>query len=171
MVVIGICQGMQPIVGYNYGAGKFHRLRHALWLTVACSTVIVTLGAIVGILCPRLIARAFTTDSVLIDHTAQAFSIAMLAFWQVGFQIVATNFFQSIGFAGKSIVLSLSRQVIFLIPLLYFLPPVMNLDGVWAAFPISDTFASIVSALLLWWQLKAIKKMAAGRSAGDRIND
>lgn len=166
MVVIGICQGMQPIVGYNYGAKRYGRLRHALWLTVGCSTVIVTLGAIVGILFPRLIARAFTTDKILIDHTTQAFSIAMLAFWQVGFQIVATNFFQSIGFAGKSIILSLSRQVIFLIPLLYFLPPLMQLNGVWAAFPISDTFATVVSALLLWWQMRTINRMAASEDAG-----
>ena len=85
----------------------------------------------------------------------------MLAFWQVGFQIVATNFFRSIGFAGKSIILSLSRQVIFLIPLLYMLPPLMKLDGVWAAFPISDVLATVVSALLLWWQLRIIRRMAA----------
>lgn len=161
MVVVGICQGMQPIVGYNYGSRRFGRLRHTLWLTVGCATVIVTAGTAVGLLFPRLIARAFTTDEGLIETTARAFSIAMLAFWQVGFQIVATNFFQSIGFAGKSIILSLSRQVIFLIPLLYMLPPLMNLDGVWAAFPISDVLATVVSALLLWWQLRIIRRMAA----------
>ena len=161
MVVVGICQGMQPIVGYNYGSRRFGRLRHTLWLTVGCATVIVTAGTAVGLLFPRLIARAFTTDEGLIETTARAFSIAMLAFWQVGFQIVATNFFQSIGFAGKSIILSLSRQVIFLIPLLYMLPPLMKLDGVWAAFPISDVLATVVSALLLWWQLRIIRRMAA----------
>jgi len=158
MVVIGICQGMQPIVGYNYGARHYERLRRALWLTVGCSTVIVTAGCAFGIFCPRLIARAFTTDEMLIDITARAFSIAMLAFWQVGFQIVATNFFQSIGFAGKSIIMSLCRQVIFLIPLLYTLPPLLGLDGIWSSFPLSDTMATIVAAILLWWQLRSIRK-------------
>lgn len=161
MVVIGICQGMQPIVGYNYGARRYDRLRHTLWLTMLWSTVIVVAGTAAGLLCPRLIARAFTSDPGLIDTTARAFSIAMLAFWQVGFQVVATNFFQSLGFAGKSIIMSLCRQVIFLIPLLFLLPPVMRLDGIWASFPISDTLASIVAAILLWWQLRSISRAAA----------
>lgn len=159
MVVIGICQGMQPIVGYNYGAGHYDRLRRTLWLTVACSTVIVTLGSAFGIFCPRLIARAFTTDAMLIDLTARAFSIAMTAFWSVGFQVVVTNFFQSIGFAGKSIVMSLCRQVIFLIPLLYLLPPFHDLDGIWASFPISDLLSTVVAAILLWWQLRTIPRI------------
>ena len=109
------------------------------------------------------LARAFTTDEVLIDITARAFSIAMLAFWQVGFQVVATNFFQSIGFAGKSIIMSLCRQVIFLIPLLYTLPSIMGLDGIWTSYPVSDTLATIVAVILLWWQLRAINKAATTR--------
>ena len=158
MVVLGICQGMQPIVGYNYGARQYGRLRHALWLTVGWATLFVTAGCAFGLLCPRLIARAFTTDETLISITAGAFSTAMLAFWQVGFQIVVTNFFQSIGYAGKSIIMSLSRQIIFLIPLLYLLPRFMGLTGVWAAYPVSDTMATIVAALLMWWQLRVITR-------------
>lgn len=159
MIVIGICQGMQPIVGYNYGARRFDRLNRALWLTIGCASAIVTLGCAIGLLFPRLIARAFTTDAGLIDVTAIAFSTALLAFWQVGFQVVSTNFFQSIGHAGKSIILSLARQVIFLIPLLYFLPPIWGLKGIWASFPISDTMATIVTAILLFIQLRAIRRM------------
>lgn len=156
-VVIGICQGMQPIVGYNYGAQRFDRLSRALWLTIGCSTVIVAVGAAIGLLYPRLIARAFTSDETLINLTDTALSVGMIAFWQVGFQVVATNFFQSIGYAGKSIILSMSRQVIFLIPLLFIMPRLMGLTGIWAAFPISDTLATAVTAILLWWQLKSIR--------------
>lgn len=161
MVVIGICQGMQPIVGYNYGAGHLDRLRRTLWLTVGCSTAVVTLGCLIGLIFPRAIARAFTSDARLIDLTSRAFSMAMLAFWQVGFQVVATNFFQSIGYAGKSIIMSLCRQVIFLIPLLYCLPPIMGLDGIWVSFPISDTLATLVAVILLAWQLRTISRRAA----------
>ncbi|MCM1028242.1 MAG: MATE family efflux transporter [Pseudoflavonifractor sp.] len=165
MVVIGICQGMQPIVGYNFGAGLYGRLQRTLWLTIGCSSALVTVGCLFGILCPRLIARAFTTDQELISLTARAFSIAMLAFWQVGFQVVATNFFQSIGYAGKSIIMSLCRQVIFLIPLLYILPPILGLDGIWASFPISDSLATLVAVILLAWQLKMIGRMHQSPSA------
>ena len=158
MVVLGICLGMQPIVGYNYGARQYGRLRHVLWLAVGWSTLFVTAGCAFGLLCPQLIARAFTTDENLISITAGAFSTAMLSFWQVGFQIVATNFFQSLGYAGKSIIMSLSRQVIFLIPLLYIMPRYMGLNGIWAAYPMSDTMATMVAAVLVWWQLRVIAR-------------
>lgn len=145
MVVIGICQGMQPIIGYNYGAGLTHRLKRAFWLASAVASLVTLAGCVFGLSCPRLIARAFTTDSHLTHVTANAFHIALWAFWMVGVQITSTTFFQSIGKAGKSIFLSLTRQVLFLIPLLLILPGKFALDGVWAAFPVSDVFATIVT--------------------------
>lgn len=154
MVVVGICQGMQPIVGYNYGAKRMDRLKRTFWLATMAGTVICSAGAAFGLLFPRLIARAFTTDEQLISVTANALSLSLLAFWVVGFQIVSTTFFQSIGKAGKSIFLSLTRQVIFLIPLLVFLPRYMALDGVWSAFPTSDIFATVVTAAMIWWQFR-----------------
>jgi len=84
----------------------------------------------------------------------------MISFWIVGFQIVATNFFQALGMAGKAVFLSLTRQIIFMIPLLLTLPPLMGLDGVWTAFPISDMAASITSAILLWYQIRHITREA-----------
>lgn len=156
MIVVGICQGMQPIIGYNYGAGLYSRLRHVFWLAVGWGTAICTAGCAAGLTLAPYIARAFTTDPTLIAVTSRAFSLAMLAFWVVGFQVVATTFFQSIGKAGKSIFLSLTRQVIFLIPLLLTLPRHMGLDGVWLSFPVSDLLATIVTAAMILWQFRQI---------------
>ena len=140
MIVVGICQGMQPIIGYNYGAGV--------------STAITTFGSVFALTCPELIARAFTVDQQLIATTVEALSLVMLVFSVVGFQIVSTTFFQSIGQAGKSIFLSLTRQVIFLIPLLLILPRYLGLKGVWLSFPSSDIIATLVTAGLMIWQFR-----------------
>ena len=154
MVVVGICQGMQPIIGYNYGAGLLHRLKRAYWLAVGVGSIVVTAGAIIGLAFPSVIARGFTVDEELINATDRALSLSLLAFFMVGFQIVSTTFFQSIGKAGKSIFLSLTRQVLFLIPLLLLLPRHLGLDGVWLSFPASDIIATVVTAMMMWWQLR-----------------
>lgn len=152
MVVVGICQGMQPIIGYNYGAGKLHRLKRTFWLATAAASVVSTTGCIFGMCWPGLISRAFTVDQGLIDVTSNAFTHMLWAFWAVGFQVVSTNFFQSIGKVSKSIFLSLTRQVIFLIPLLLWLPSIWQLNGVWLSFPISDAFATIVTGAMILGQ-------------------
>lgn len=156
MVVLGICQGMQPIVGYNYGAGKIRRSIKAYWLAVAAATVLCVLSSAAGVAFPETLARAFTNHPRLIEVTGTCLSTSMLAFSLVGFQIVSTNFFQSIGKAGESLLLGLARQVIFLIPLLLWLPTVFHLNGVWMAFPISDTIATIATAALIFWQLRKL---------------
>lgn len=153
-VVLGICQGMQPIIGYNYGAGQQHRLKRTYWLATGTSTLITLAGAVFGLFFPSAVARAFTTDADLIAASDQALSLCLLCFPLVGFQIVSTAFFQSIGKAGKSIFLSLSRQVIFLIPLLLWLPGRYGLAGVWSSFPLSDLCATIATALLMLWQFR-----------------
>lgn len=158
MVVVGICQGMQPIIGYNYGAGRIERLRKTYWLAVGVATVIVACGQIFGLTCSHLIGRAFTTDAGLIGETSRCLHISMLAFTVVGFQVVSTTLFQSIGKAGASIFLSLTRQVIFLIPLLLLLPPHFGLDGIWAAFPLSDMLATIVTVVMVALQLSRMRK-------------
>ncbi|MCM1293187.1 MAG: MATE family efflux transporter [Bacteroides sp.] len=161
MTVVGMCQGMQPIVGYNYGAGRYDRLMRAYWTTVGAATIIILAGAIFGLGWPGLIARAFTTDTELISVTSKAFSRAMLLFFVVGFQIVSTTFFQSIGKVAQSIFLSLSRQVIFLIPLLIVFSKLWALDGVWYSFPVSDMLATVVTAIMIWWQIKQIHRVMA----------
>lgn len=154
--VIGVCQGMQPIVGYNYGARRYNRLKRAFWLSVGVCTLICALGSITCEVAPGLIARLFTTDGPLIRETINALHLTIWMFWAVGFQIVATNFFQSIGEAGKSIFMSLTRQVIFLLPLLFTLPSLWQLNGVWLSFPISDMFATLVAAILVWIEVHKI---------------
>ncbi len=162
MVVLGICQGMQPIIGYNYGAGRLDRLWRAFWLATAASSAVCIAGGAFAIFFGKHIARIFTIDPGLIDVTANAFSKTFLAFWVVGFQIVSTNFFMSIGKAGWSIVLSLVRQVIFLIPLLIWMPEILGLDGIWYSFPVSDTFATVVAAVLIVMQVRVLRRQATG---------
>lgn len=159
MVIVGMCQGMQPIVGYNYGAGQMHRLKRAYWLTCLWATIICSVGATFAMVGPQYIARAFSTDPRLIEVTANALSIATHAFWVVGFQVVSTNFMQSLGKATLSIALSLSRQVIFLIPLLLVLPPHLGLNGIWISFPSADGLATLVTASIIVWELRQISKM------------
>ena len=160
MVVVGICQGMQPIIGYNYGAGRIDRLCRTFWLAVGVSTVIVTTGQTIGLLFPEYIGRAFSNDQALIRETARCLHISLMAFTVVGFQVVSTTLFQSIGKAKSSIFLSLTRQVLFLIPLLLILPPRMGLDGVWTAFPLSDLVATMVTAVMVYYQLTQFRKSA-----------
>ena len=155
-----MCQGMQPIVGYNYGAGLYHRLKRAYWLTCLWASVICCAGAFVAMMWPHYIARMFSPDPQLISVTSNAILISTHAFWVVGFQVVSTNFMQSIGKATLSIVLSLSRQVIFLIPLLFLLPPYFGLNGIWGSFPCADTLATLVTASIIVWQMRAISKEA-----------
>ena len=158
-VVLGICMGMQPIVGYNYGAGQLHRLKRTYYLAVAVGTAICTAGCAVGLLWPDVIALAFTSDSMLIAVTSDAMRHAMPMFWLVGFQIVSTAFFQSLDKAGKSILLSMSRQVLFLIPLLLTLPRYLELRGVWLSFPMSDALATLVTLVLIGIQMRQLKRL------------
>lgn len=160
-IVVGICQGMQPIIGYNYGAKRLDRLSKTFWMSVVAGSVVTTVGWFIGQFFPEYIAMMFTDDVELVDATVNGLSIAMTTFWFVGFQIVATTLFQSLGMAGKSIFLSLIRQVIFLIPFLLIFPGFYGLDGVWASFPVSDVCATIVAGLMVWWQLEQIKKRQA----------
>jgi putative MATE family efflux protein len=164
MVVIGITQGMQPIIGFNYGARKFHRLKRAFWLSVAAGSAVTFLGAMGAQFFPEYIARAFTTDSDLIEKTAQALRISTVAFWAVGFQIVSTSLFQSLGLAGKSIFLSLTRQILFLLPLIYIFSSVLGLQGVWMAYATSDIVATLVTTVMVIFQMRKINKLVRENS-------
>lgn len=148
-IVLGICQGFQPIAGYNYGHSQPRRVIMVFWLATAAATVITTLGCALGFSIPRMIARAFVSDPSLITFTGHALRSSLICFWMVGFQIIATTYFQSIGKVATSIFLSLVRQVIFLLPLLMLLPRWFGLDGIWYTFPVSDILATIVSAILV----------------------
>lgn len=157
-VVVGICQGMQPIVGYNYGAGRIDRLKRTFWLAVCAGLTVTVVGAVFGRMFPELIAKTFGDSEMLIEVTSNGIRFALAAFYVVGFQIVATTFLQSIGMAGKSIFLSLVRQIVFLIPFLLILPKHFGLNGVWASFPTSDVFSTITAALMIWWEMRRLDK-------------
>lgn len=159
-IVLGICQGMQPILGYNYGRGKLDRLFKTLRLAATVAVVITTIGSVIGAFLPRPIAAMFMQDETQIQCAINCLRITTLTFWMVGFQIVATNFFQSLGMAGKAVFLSLTRQIIFMIPLLFILPPIFGLDGVWSTYPICDLVSAVVAAAMLWWQVRHIRKAA-----------
>ena len=157
MIVMGITQGMQPIAGYNYGAQQYHRVNEVLKLAIWGATAVTTFTFLVGELVPELTVSIFTTDDGLISRAAEGFRISVLLFPIVGFQMVTSNFFQSIGMANKAIFLSLTRQLLFLLPCLIVLPRFMGAAGIWWSMPISDLIASIVAAVLLYKQFQAFK--------------
>ncbi|MBO7225677.1 MAG: MATE family efflux transporter [Bacteroidales bacterium] len=156
MIILGLTQGMQPIIGYNYGAKLQHRVLSTLKKGMIAGFVITTIGFLVAELCPRLIASAFTSDEEMINLSITGFRLFMLAFPIVGMQIVASNFFQAIGKAKIAIFLSLTRQLLFLIPALYLMPLVLGLNGVWLSTVVADFLSAFVS---LWVLVVAIKEM------------
>ena len=158
MIVMGFNQGMQPIAGYNYGAGNYDRVLKVFWQTVGWATLCTTLGFVVGVFVPEVAVRLFTSDAMMIDIAANGFTIAVVAFPIVGIGMVASNFFQSIGMAGKAIFLSLSRQVLFLIPCLVVVPLFFDIRGVWMALPISDAISSVVSVVLILGLIRKFKQ-------------
>lgn len=158
MVNMGLNQGMQPIAGYNYGAMKFDRLMQVLKLAVIAGTCITTCGFLVAEFIPEPCARLFTTDPELIRLSVNGMRIMMAAFVLVGSQMVITNFFQSIGMAKISMFLSLSRQMIFLLPMLLLLPLFLGVDGIWWAMPISDTIAEIVAVVMMMTYMRKFKE-------------
>lgn len=167
MVVMGINQGMQPIAGYNYGALRFDRMMRVLNLSIIAATCIMVVGWLVGEFAPYPCARLFTTDPQLIDMAVNGIRINMIAFPLIGFQAVVTNFFQSIGKAKISIFLSLSRQMLFLLPLLVILPPFWGVDGVWWSLPLSDTIAFIVTFVMMVRYMKKFKLQHKALSNGE----
>lgn len=149
MIVMGINQGMQPIAGYNYGAQRNDRLMRVLKLSMIAATAVTTTGFLIAEIFPRECARLFTSDDQLLDMSAHGMRIVMFTFPIIGYQMVVTNFFQSIGRASVSIFLSLSRQMLFLLPMLIILPQFFGADGVWLSMPVSDTVASVVTAIVM----------------------
>lgn len=163
MIVMGINQGMQPIAGYNFGAQLYPRVTKVLKLTIYGATAVTTTGFFIAVLMPDIAVSLFTSDEELIRLSAEGLRIVTLFFPIVGFQMVTSNFFQSIGMASKAIFLSLTRQMLFLVPCLLILPRIFGTWGVWASMPVSDLAASIVAAIMLIVQFKKFKKMAASK--------
>jgi putative MATE family efflux protein len=159
MFVMGMNQGMQPIVGYNYGAEKYDRMFRCLWLTIAVATVILLVGWGLSMLFPQYIARIFTTDQTLLHLSARGIRLDMLVFFVVASQAVITNFFQCIGKVKVSIFLSLSRQLFLLLPMAYVFPLFWDLDGVWYSMPASDFGSFAMTIPMLMWYMRRLKSL------------
>jgi len=164
MIVLGLTQGMQPIIGYNYGARKYDRVSKTLYMTIGWATLTTVVGFIVCELFPYEVVRIFVSEdgtgnaTTLIEQSARGLRLILLAFPIVGFSIVVGNFFQCIGKAKRAIIISVSRQMLFIVPLLYTLPQHLGVDGVWYAIPIADALAALLAAALLAYQLRKLHK-------------
>lgn len=154
MPIFGINQGSQPIIGFNYGAGEYKRVKSTLKFAVVGATIIATFGFILTQFFTESLIKIFNNDKELINVTTQGMRIFLSMLPIIGFQIVSSNYFQAVGKAPKAMFLSLLRQVIVLIPLLIILPKYLGLKGVWIAGPIADFTASIVTAIFLYNELK-----------------
>ena len=157
MIVNGFNQGMQPIVGFNFGARQFGRVTAVYRLTVFCAVCVTTFGFLLGHFFPHWVAGIFTTDETLLNVAELGLKTALLAFPIVGFQIISSGFFQYIGKPQKAILLSLTRQLLFLLPLLAILPGIYGAKGVWISLPIADVLSAILAAVLIFFQLRKMK--------------
>ena len=158
MIVMGLNQGMQPIAGYNYGAKQYERVRKTLRYGITAGVVVTTVGFVLSELFPHAIVAMFTTSEELVDLSVTGLRISCAMFPFVGCQIVISNFFQSIGRAPVSIFLSLSRQLLFLLPLLLILPTYWSTNGVWLSMPISDFIAFVIAVMALWIHQRKIRQ-------------
>lgn len=163
MVVIGLNQGMQPIAGYNFGAKLYERVTEVLKRTILWATLVMTFGFLVIELFPKAVASIFTTDDMLTSLSVTGLRIVFIMYPIVGFQMVVSTFFQSIGMAGKAIFMSLSRQLLFLLPCLIILPRIFGLNGIWYSMPVSDLIASVIAAFMLVQQFRKFKKIEQER--------
>jgi len=157
MIVIGLNQGMQPIAGYNYGAMLHSRVREVLKKSIFFATLIMTVGFGVVELFPHAVASIFTDEHGLVDIAASGLRWVFAVYPLIGFQMVSSAFFQSIGKANKSIILAMTRQMLFLVPILLILPGYWGTTGVWASMTISDSVSVVLAAFLMYYELKTYK--------------
>ena len=162
MIVFGLNQGMQPIVGYNYGAKQYGRVLKALKITIVCAVCVTTAGFLVSRFLPRQVAILFVggedaNAAEMIEAVTYGMRYVMIMFWAVGFQVVTGNFFQYIGKAKRAILISLTRQLLFLVPMLIVLPPKYGVLGVWISMPIADSMSIVLAAALLWFQVRKLR--------------
>lgn len=162
MVNMGLNQGMQPIAGYNYGARQYSRVKEVFWKTVKFATIVTCTGFLIAAIFPKEAVSLFTHDEEMIGLASKGLRLLVMAFPFVGFQMVASNFFQCLGMVNKAILLSMSRQLLFLIPCVYVLPLFFEAKGVWMSFPIADMMAFIISAVLFAGISRKLRKLNDG---------
>ena len=170
MVITGLTQGMQPIVGYNFGAKNMKRVKEALIYTIKVGVIFGIVGMVIGVFIPDMIVKPFNPKPDLAEAAARSLNITTIMLPLVGFQIVVTSFFQSLGMVKKSIFLSLSRQLLFFIPALYILPSIWQLNGVWYSFPLSDFLATVTTGILFAIQLRSFKKIEEEKNSLNSLD-
>lgn len=149
MPIMGVVQGMMPIVGFNYGAKQKLRVRESIALSMKLATLIATAGFLVVMFFPALLIKIFTADPVLIDMGRTALCVMFAMAFTVGMQMVTGGVFQALGKAKEAFMMSMARQILFLIPLLFLLPPIFGLKGVWLSFPVADGFSFLLAIWLI----------------------
>ncbi|MDD3840158.1 MAG: MATE family efflux transporter, partial [Clostridia bacterium] len=154
MPMFGIVQGLQPIIGYNYGARKYDRVRKSVKLGIFYATAMSVIGFFVLMIFPEQIISLFNQDAELIETGTYAMRIIVIALPLVGFQVVGASIFQAIGKALPSLILSMSRQILFLIPLVLILPLYFGLNGVFGAFPVADILSALITFIMVVRQMK-----------------
>ncbi len=150
MPIFGISQGGQPIIGYNYGAKKYNRVKQALYYSVGIATIVVVIGYIAVVFFPEPFIRLFSNDPELIGIGMQGLRVALALLPILGFQIIGANYFQAVGKPKQAIFLNLARQVLLLLPALFILPRYYGLFGVWLSLPVSDFGATVLTAVWLY---------------------
>ena len=165
MICMGLNQGMQPIAGYNYGAKQYSRVKEVFWMTAKLGTIVTCICFIIGMFFPRVAVGIFTHDEALMEMASHGLRILVIGFPIVGFQMIGTNFFQCLGMVKKSVILSLSRQILFLLPLLYALPLWHGASGVWMSFPVSDVLSAALTAILLRRLFKKFNRLQDGQES------
>ena len=164
MICMGLNQGMQPIAGYNYGARQYSRVKQVFWMTAKWATAVTMICFLISILIPKVATGIFTHDEELLAIAANGLTILGLGLPTVGFQMIATNFFQSLGMVRRSVILSLSRQILFLLPALYALPLWIGDKGIWLSYPVSDVLSFILSAIMLRSLFKKFNRIKDGEN-------
>lgn len=160
MIVMGFNQGMQPIAGYNFGAQIYSRVKKVLKMTIIAATCVTTFAFIISESIPYYVARLFTNDPEMINLAITNLRICCIAFPIVGFQMVASNFFQSIGKAPMAVILSSTRQLLLLVPLLIILPRhYQSIESVLVCMPIADALSSVLAYILLKMEMRKFNKL------------
>ena len=158
MPIFGVTQGFMPIVGYNYGAKHFDRVREVIKLSIYTTTLMAIGGMLIILVFSEAIVKIFSNDAELLKIATEALQLIVLAFPLIGVQIIVAGLYQSLGKALPSLFLSLLRQVVMLLPLIILLPPIYGINGIWIAFPISDVLAFLVTTYMMFGLMKKMPK-------------
>mgnify|MGYP003293658996 CR=1 FL=1 len=162
MICMGLNQGMQPIAGYNYGARQYSRVKEIFWMTAKMASVVTFICFAISMFIPKVATGIFTHDEELLSLASRGLRLLGLGLPTVGFQMITTNFFQSLGMVRKSVILSLSRQILFLLPALYLMPLWLGDTGIWLSYPISDVLSFLLSAIMLRSLFRKFTKLKDG---------